>query len=80
MTYLGITFEMQINFKNKKHNLETLLQVANDRLDLTAASSGSVGDAEGSVASQHASPALELLPTYWELMNRCISFSELLSP
>jgi len=71
---------MQIIFKNKRHNLENLLQVLNDCLDLTATSSGSVEDAEGSVARQHVSPSLEPLPTYWELMNCHISVLELLSP
>lgn len=49
-------------------------------LDLTTASSRSMGVAEGSVARRHASPSPELLPTYWELMNCFISSLELLSP
>lgn len=74
LPHLGIIFEMQINFKNKSHNLETLMT------DLTTASSRSVGHAEGSVARQHASPSPELCPAYWELMNCPVSFLELLSP
>lgn len=46
---------MQIIFKIKKQDLETLLQIPNDRLDLTSAPSGTMGNAEGGVDRQRAS-------------------------
>lgn len=55
MRNLSIIFVMQIIFKIKKHDLETLLQIPSDRLDLTSASSGTMGNAEGGVDRQHAS-------------------------
>lgn len=50
MTYLGIIFERQINCKNKNHNIEALVQVANDRLDPTIASPGSAGVQEAALS------------------------------
>lgn len=53
MKKLSIISVIKISFETKKHYVKTLLQIPNDTLDLTSASSGTMGNAEGSVDRQH---------------------------